>query len=303
VAANAVIGRALMVGGIYVVSSAQSLTLMSVAASACAIAANGALYLSYRRVRAAAMRGRGVAGAILDRREELMSVAKECVPLSVWAIATFAIYGGTSTISSLLDFSHFAAYTIAVGISLVFLGLHSAAFSTLIPHVAHTQKAHGPAALVSLLRIATTISVAISCAALIGTMLVGDTAVAWMVPAMASHDIMSYLLPLLVGNAIRLVGLPYSNALVGLGLQSRITRTPLVEAGVTLIAALVLGLRFGATGVAWSLCVGGLASIAMHVTFNVRITHDSLPVTAMRVLLLPLGAVLAASIVGYAISN
>jgi O-antigen/teichoic acid export membrane protein len=291
VAANVVISRILMTMGIYSVSAWSSLTLMSVAATSILLAANAVLVFLYAQsckrltVR---LESSNVKNA---QRTEIKQLARECMPISVWAIATFIIYGGTSTISSILDFEHFAAYSIAVGISLMLLGLHSAAFSTLIPYVAQTRQLEGQAALTRVLDISTALSALISCSALMLTALAGTAALEFMLPTMGSREVMSYLVPLLVGNAVRLVGLPYSNALIGLGLQGRILHTPLVEAGVTLTCAIGFGLMFGAIGVAWSLAFGGLASLGMHAAFNVRNTFDSLPISAARTLIIPLTVV------------
>jgi O-antigen/teichoic acid export membrane protein len=292
VAANVVIARLLMAAGIYGASTSMSLTAMSVTATLVLVVANAILFIWYERARRLTMapiRSRGMEPA---HRTEMVSLARECVPVSVWAIATFLIYGGTSSVASVLAFESFAAYSIAVGISLMLLGLHSAAFSTLIPYVAEAQKVEGRAALSRILDMATILSLVLSCSALLLVALIGHEVLALLLPTMGSHDVMSYLVPLLVGNAVRLVGLPYSNALMGLGLQAKILATPWVEAGVTLLASIGLGLTFGAMGVAWSLACGGLASVAMHAALNVRATADHLPISALRLLIIPVVTVL-----------
>jgi O-antigen/teichoic acid export membrane protein len=260
---------------------------MSVVAGLVAVGANGALlgYWMHRRGTRIPV-GTNDVSVAPDFSTPLL--LRECAPVSVWAIATFAIYGGTSTISSVVDLKQFAVYSVAVGISLLLLGLHSAAFSTLIPHVAHIRQARGMMALVPAIHHAAILSAVISLTALLGMLAAGKVVLHVLVPTMPTDVLVSLVLALFIGNAVRLVGLPYANALVGLGAQGRLIATPVIEAAVTVGAALRLGLRFGAFGVAWSICVGGLASLLMHYFINVRATHDLLPISRNRVVLVPL---------------
>jgi O-antigen/teichoic acid export membrane protein len=296
VALHALGSRIAMIAAILLASSTQSLTRMSTVASTAAIVAAALLYGRYRARVQHHPAASPPAGEVAGSSSDILTLAKDCMPISIWAVATFLIYGGTSTIASLSDLPNFPAYTIGVGISLMLLGLQSAAFSTLIPHVAQIRQTTGPSQLPKVLEAAALASVVMSVSALVGVAWLGERVLTAVLSTIPAQRILDYLIPLLVGNAIRLIGLPYSNSLIGLGLQSKITSTPLVEAGVTIAAALLLGNRFGSTGVAWSLAFGGAASVAMHALVNMPATFEQLPLSRVRVLVLPLLAVGAVSL-------
>jgi O-antigen/teichoic acid export membrane protein len=293
VAVHAMLSRLLMAIGVIAVSSLHRLAVMSAAGGLLAVAANAALLAYYRR-----HRRRGSAEDVETipphSGASAWALMRECGPISIWAVVTFAIYGGSSTIASVVDMPDFAIYSVASGISLLLVGFHSAAFSTLVPHIADMLRGQGKAALAPVVHRASLLSAMMSAVLLLCASVLGPPMVRLLITKMPSGPLIACLMPLMLGNAIRLVGLPYANALVGLGAQRRVTGTAVLEAMVTLLAALVLGRWFGVEGVAWSIGVGGIASLAMHYFVNIRITRDLMALDRNRVMLVPLLIVCAA---------
>lgn len=217
--------------------------------------------------------------------QQCLSILRECAPISLWTLATFLVYGGTSTIASTTDFAHFPAYAMGTAAALVLLGFHGAAMNPLIPHMAVVHERGGPAAVGRTLAKASLISAGISAAVVLAYAAVGAPIVEALIPARLA-DVTSMLLPiLLIGNVVRLLGLPYANTLVGLGMQGRILWTPVLEAMATFGSALWLAPRYGLSGVAASIAIGGLVSIALHYAFNMSITRGMVPVRRWRLLL------------------
>lgn len=217
-----------------------------------------------------------------QRSNTSAEIFRECLPISVWAIATFFIYGGTSTVASWIDFNGFPAYVMASGAAMLLLGLHSAAFGPFIPHFAVTAERGGPAAATRSLIRASLVSSGISASVVLAFVLFGPAVVAWLVPAAYKAQTVQLLGLLLLGNSVRLIGLPYANALIALGLQGKILWTPVIEAGLTFCASIALGSRLGLAGVAAAMAVGGGASVLVHFLINMRVTAAALPVPRAR---------------------
>lgn len=288
VAANMVAGRLLMALAIVLIAADEALAAMSGAAALASLAAAAWLWARYRRDWAGrALPAHQTAEDVRRSRSQLLG---ECLPISVWALASFAIYGGSNTVASILDFRAYGTYTIAAGLGLLVLGLHTAAFSTLIPHVATlsvTQDAH---AIARVTQRATYLSALISLGSTLAVLWVTPALLPLVTRAVRWEELSAFLLPLLVGNALRLIALPYSNTIVALGLQGRIVLTPILEASTVLVAAILLGYAYGAVGVAWSLALGAVVSLGMHGLANVPRLRAQIPVSGVQAILLPSAA-------------
>lgn len=285
VAANMVISRFLMGILIVFLASEAAFVSMSGAAALASILSGLMLWFHYvARRRAEFPSFPKAAEPEVDSRKLLL---RECLPISIWALASFAIYGGSSTVASILDFPSYGVFTIAVGLSTLVLGLHSAAFSTLIPHVASLSVSGDPASIAGLTQRATFVSTVISALSTWIILLITPFLLGWVTTRIEWKELCSFLLPLLLGNALRLIALPYSNTIVALGLQARILSTPLAEASAVMLGAIVLGSAFGAIGVAWALPIGALISLCIHGLRNIPDLAANIPVKSRGVIFLP----------------
>jgi len=285
VAANMVACRVLMAVAIVLLAADGALALMSSAATLASLAAAAWLWIHYRSVRAghAAPSPQSFQSVRHSRRQ----MFSECLPISVWALASFAIYGGSNTVASVFDFRAYGTYTIAAGLSLLVLGLHTAAFSTLIPHVATLSVTQDARAIAHVTQRATYLSTLISLVSTVGVLVLTPALLPLVTRTIRWEELTVYLVPLLFGNALRLVALPYSNTIVALGLQGQIVMTPILEASTVLLAAILLGYWHGAMGVAWSLALGAIVSLAIHGLKNVPRLNTRIPVSGAKVILVP----------------
>ena len=78
---------------------------------------------------------------------------------------------------------------------------------------------------------------------------------------------------LIVANIIRLIGAPYSIVLIAAGQQSYIKVSPLSEGITNLLASVVLGLHYGAIGVALGTLIGSVVSIGSHLWYSMPRTR------------------------------
>jgi O-antigen/teichoic acid export membrane protein len=79
----------------------------------------------------------------------------------------------------------------------------------------------------------------------------------------------------------RILGGPYSAALLGTGEHRRVVLSPILEALANVVASVLLGHRYGAVGVAAGTLVGAVVSLALHVLYNMNRT-PRVPVNPRR---------------------
>lgn len=70
----------------------------------------------------------------------------------------------------------------------------------------------------------------------------------------------------------RILAGPYCAALLGTGDHKRVVLSPILEAVMNTAASVVLGLRFGATGVAAGTLLGAILSLTLHIGYNMKRT-------------------------------
>jgi O-antigen/teichoic acid export membrane protein len=274
-----------IVASIGVVALAQWFGLVVLAAIASVVTTLGSLWL-LAAWRQSALRDFGPSqGPNRAGWMECKAILRECGPISLWTLASFLVYGGTTTIASTTDFALFPAYSMASAAALVLLGFHSAAMNPLIPHMAVVHSRGGPAAVGHTLARASLISAGISALIVLAYAAIGRPVVAALIPGTLAEMTMMLLPILLFGNAVRLLGLPYANTLVGLGMQGRILWTPVLEAAATFGSALWLAPRYGLVGVAASITLGGAVSITLHYLVNMTVTRGMVPVRRWQLLL------------------
>lgn len=267
---------------IVLLSTRVDLVTLAFAANAVTVAANGLLLLAYRR--SAGRLFPSTHRAATGRRQSMIPLLRECGPMCVWTVATFIVYGGTSSIASALDFDRFPAYSIAAAAALVLMGLHTAAMNPLIPHVAVVNEQGGAPAVGRTLSRASRLSAALSAAGILACAAVAVPLIQLLLPEPLA-GITSTLLPLMLfGNAIRLLALPYSCTLIGLGLQGKILLAPAVEAIAAFGSALMLGYWFGLPGVAAGIAVGGVVVNGLLFVVYMPRTRGSVPVRRLQTL-------------------
>jgi O-antigen/teichoic acid export membrane protein len=270
-----VIGSKLLAGAA-IVLGADWLGLPIASGLAAAVTAGFSLAL-YRRYISSVATIKRSGAPLAAMRQVRAQLVRECVPISVWALATFLIYGGSTSLASLVDFAGFPAYAMASGMSMLLLGLHGAAFGPFIPHVAVVAERGGGRAVTEALSRASMLSALISVTTVAAFALFGEATISLLVPREYRPNVTDLLTILLIGNSVRLIGLPYANTLIGLGMQGKILWTPVIEAGAAFGAAIVLGGHYGLVGVAWSMTIGGVASVLVHLVVNMRVTRDAVP--------------------------
>jgi O-antigen/teichoic acid export membrane protein len=81
---------------------------------------------------------------------------------------------------------------------------------------------------------------------------------------------------LIAANIIRLIGAPYSIAMVAAGQQSFMKVSPLVEGLSNFAASMLLGLHYGAEGIAYGTLIGAIAGMASHFWYSMPRTRTTI---------------------------
>jgi O-antigen/teichoic acid export membrane protein len=197
-----------------------------------------------------------------------------CASLTVWSFSTLLVTGFDLILVGRFEFSYVAIYS-AAAVLITFLGgLQNSLFSVIMPHSAALQASGDAKALGNLLLKCTRLST-------VSLLLTGLPLVLFSFPIIKiwlgqryAIDGSSILVILVIGNMIRLLGLPYASILVGTGQQRLILLSPLIEGISNLVASIVLGFKFGAIGVAWGTFIGAVAGLLATVAYSVPRTRQ-----------------------------
>lgn len=188
--------------------------------------------------------------------------------LAVWSVATLMISGLDLTIVGIFDYKATAYYAVAATLTNFVAQAQNAIFAALLPAAA-VLGARGNAAklgavLISSTRYGMLLLVAMALPLLLAAHLVLHI---WVGQEYARNGTL-ILQVLLLGNVIRLCGLPYSTLLLGTGEQNKVIISPLAEGATNLAASVIGAWRWGAIGVAYGTLLGAVVSIAFHFFYN-----------------------------------
>jgi len=221
--------------------------------------------------------------ASLDRRVGL-ELLNYCFSLSIWSLSMLLISGLDTTIVGYFDFQAVGYFGVAVTLTNLLIQVQSALFSATMPVAAVLEAQQNTAGLNRLLLNSTrygVFSVLVVAAPLV--IAAHPLLELWVGREYADHAA-PLLRMLVVGNAVRLSGLPFSNLLIGIGQQRQVVLTPLAEGGVNLCVSVLAASHLGAIGATVGTLCGALVSIGLLSLYNLpRIAELSLaPATFVR---------------------
>lgn len=196
------------------------------------------------------------------------TLAQFCAGLSVMSFSMFLVGGLDLTIVGYFRFSGVAYYSVASNLVLILSGLASAGTSALIAptasiHALGEYERLGRVVMQATLYI-TQLAVIVSCILFsLGTRIL----TLWVGPIYA-HGSAPILNVLVLATAIRMLGGPYTVALIASGKQSRALFSPIFEGITNLCVSLCAGYYLGPIGVAVGTLVGAIAGISLQILYN-----------------------------------
>jgi O-antigen/teichoic acid export membrane protein len=205
-----------------------------------------------------------------------------CLSLTVWSISMLFISGIDLVLVGRFDFSAVTPYAVSATLVSFLGGIQVAVFGVIMPHAAGLYVQQNSRALGNLLVKTTRLGVLL-------LLLTGLPLIAFAAPiikiwigaqfAQAGGPILTILV---IANMVRLTGVPYANILVGTGQQRLVIVSPLMEGVTNLVASILLGLKFGAIGVAWGTLVGAVAAVLANIFYNLPRTRADIDCSRSR---------------------
>lgn len=207
-------------------------------------------------------------------REAAKELWSFCSTSMIWSIGMLMVSGLDVAIVARVDFARVAAYAACVTPIAIVAGAQNAMFRPLLQVGSRYFVARQMDSLHGLLERSTRIcliTIVLSVAPIF--LFSHQILTLWLGRSYADQATLILRL-LLVGQAIRLVSTPYATLLLATN-NHRVARLPaLAEAFSNTTAAILLGIEFGADGVACGVIVGAVVGQAMSVFYNYPRTRD-----------------------------
>jgi O-antigen/teichoic acid export membrane protein len=227
--------------------------------------------------------GRNVAWAkdigrsALDRAVRL-DLLKYCGTLSVWSLMTMLVNSVGIVIVGRIDFVVAGAYAVAMTAANVVVGLLGAALAPLMTSAAALNASEATRPRLQGLLTRATLGVAIGLNLFLA-------AVTWLAPellrAWVGESYVRSAAPLMVvlvgAHCLRNIGAPYALMLLGTGLHTRALTSAILEGAANVATSVVLGMKWGAIGVACGTLVGAIVGVVGSLWLNTSRTPELTP--------------------------
>ncbi len=209
-------------------------------------------------------------------RGTAMRLARYGGVLSIWMVATLFISGLDIVIVGHYDYRNTGYYGIATSATNFMLVVIGGLFGPIVPAISSLQAGRTARQIGDL-----TIRATRYCGLLLG--LFGMPLVfgaypllkLWVGPDYAMRSAV-FLQLLILGNAVRQLGYPYTLVVVATGKQHLATIAAVSEALVNITVSIWLVQRIGAAGVAIGTLAGAFVSIGLHLALSMRLTQPAI---------------------------
>jgi O-antigen/teichoic acid export membrane protein len=208
----------------------------------------------------------------LVNRGTVLRLATYGGALSISTVAMLFVSGLDMAIVGHFDYDNTAYYGTATAVANFMLLIIGSLFNPLVPAVSSLHAASSPRQMGSMVVTATRLCALIIC--LVGLPIaVGAYPLLklWVGHTYAIRSA-AFLQVLVLGTAIRQLGLPYALVVVATGKQHLASIAAVAEAGVNFFVSIYLAQRMGAIGVAIGTVVGALVSVGVHLAISMKLT-------------------------------
>jgi O-antigen/teichoic acid export membrane protein len=207
-------------------------------------------------------------------RESALRLAKYGSVLSIWTISVLFISGLDTVIVGHYDYKETGYYGIAASVTNFMLLIIGSLFSPLLPAASSLQTGQIPSQIGELTIRVTRYCALLICGACLPLALGAYPLLRlWLGHVYAAHSAF-YLQALVLGNAIRQLGYPYSLVVAATGKQHLATIAGVAEAVVNVSVSIFLVQRIGAVGVAIGTLVGAFVGLGLHIAVSMKFTHS-----------------------------
>lgn len=206
-------------------------------------------------------------------RESFRELVDYCTSLTIWGLAMLMVSGLDLTLVARFDFPTVGAYAIALGLLSLLLGAQSAILSVFLP-AGVALHAQGERERLGELLLNTTRWNLLGFGGILAIYgFLGHTFMNMYVGPSYAAQVSTILSILLLGQVTRLSMSPFSILAISAGDHRRITLSPMVEGFASVGMSILLGLQFGAVGVAWGTFIGSLVGVGLHLSISLPRSH------------------------------
>lgn len=218
-----------------------------------------------------------VARTAVDRTIRL-DLLKYCGTLSVWSVSMLLINAVGIVIVGRIDFGSAGSYAIAMTAANVVVGLLGAALAPLMTTTAALNASEATRSRLPSVLTRSTLGVSLALNLFMLAIIATAPEVLRLWVGGAYMQTAAPLLVILVGaHCLRNVAAPYSLMLLGTGLHKRALVSAMLESVANVTASVVLGIRWGALGVACGSLVGSVVGLAGTLLLNTGRTPELTP--------------------------
>jgi O-antigen/teichoic acid export membrane protein len=204
-------------------------------------------------------------------RSTLVSLVRECAPLTLWNLAMLLVTSFSLFIVSRIDPEMIPYFAVAATLTALLSGVLQAGNAALLPIAAAVDASGDTRRLSELTVSATRVNGAIGL--LLAAPLIYSGQLLLSLWVGIEYAVRASLILAVLGLAtlVRLSAFPYATAAIAAGQQHRMLWTPMIEACATISAGVLLGRNFGALGVALGALAGsGVGVAAMLIQHPLR---------------------------------
>jgi O-antigen/teichoic acid export membrane protein len=210
----------------------------------------------------------------------IRELSQYCATLTIWSFSTFLIAGLDLILVGRFEFNAVTPYSTAAVLIAFFGGLQVSIFNVIMPHAASLFAAKQAKALGDLLLKTTRLGFLILLITGLPLIVCSFYIIKIWIGAQFAKQGSSILVILVLANMLRLISVPYSSILLGTGQQRLIIISPVMESIVNLMASVLLGMRYGAIGVAYGTLLGAFVGILFHLFYNLPRTKAYIDLSA-----------------------
>lgn len=218
------------------------------------------------------------------RRSTAHELYGYCLGLTVFAFSALLVTGLDLVLVGRFQFSMVTPYSVSASITAVIAGLLGASINVILPHSAALHASQKAQELGKLVISATRLGFLL-------LLLTGLPTLIYAGPILRLWIGQQYVLAgapllaiLIIANIIRLIGFPYSVILIAAGQQRYVMISPLAEGICNLVASVLLGLRFGALGIAVGTLLGSFVAVLAHLFYSMSRTRNAIVLSRRKFL-------------------
>jgi len=245
-----------------------SIVVMAVIVASVNLASYALLYLLVRHSSEVTFR------FVLVQRSVARDLFGYCFSLMIWSFSTLLVTGLDLLFVGRFELGSLIPYALATSLVNFIAGVQSAIFGAMMPHAAVLHARGNSASLGTLVISSTRLAVVLLVITGLPILIYASPLFRIWVGQQYAVEGQRLLIVLMAASIIRLAGMPYSVVLVASAQQKLVTLSPLMEGFTNVFASIVLGMKFGAIGVAAGTLIGGIVGILGHIVYNMPRTRQ-----------------------------